>query len=84
MPELRIPTVVAVGLWAASGLAVLTYTYIAFKETATDAERILQIAASPLIANEALLAAEGVTSELEKPKPAKPLDRKRFKKSSGQ
>lgn len=38
MGDLRIPVPIAVALWAASGLAVLSYTYLAFKETAKGAK----------------------------------------------
>lgn len=37
MNEPRIPVSLAVGFWIASGLAVLGYTYIAFRETASGA-----------------------------------------------
>lgn len=77
--EPRIPTALAVGLWVASGLAVMTYTFIAFKETATGAEAagltIAEVAGSatnPLVASAAVLAAEEV----------KPLDRGKFNKKS--
>lgn len=76
--ELRVPMVLAVTAWAASALAVLGYTYIAFKETATDLEgMILDVNAvqNPLIA-----AGDVLDAEL---KPEKQLDRERFKKSKG-
>lgn len=78
---MKVPTALAVGVWAASGLAVLTYTYIAFKETANGLESgamAIGQAANPLIAAPAILAAETV-----KP-PEKKLERNIFKKSRGQ
>lgn len=78
MGEPRIPVVVAVGFWAASALAVFTYTYIAFKETANGLEsgamkavEIGETAANPLVATGAILAAEAVA-------PEKPIDREKF------
>lgn len=72
--EFKIPKVLAVTLWAASGLAVLSYTYIAFKETANGLESGAMNAvgaANPLVASAAVLAAEEI----------KPLERGHFKKS---
>lgn len=69
--EVRVPTVLAVGLWVASGLAVMTYTFVAFKETATGAEAaglsIAEIGAgatNPLVASAAVLAAEEVEKQV--------------------
>jgi hypothetical protein len=77
---MKIPTVFAVGVWAASGLAVLTYTYIAFKETATGLEsgalavaEHAAVAANPLVAGSEVLLAEQVAAP-----PEKKLDRNRF------
>lgn len=77
MNEPKFPVVLAVGLWGASALAVLTYTLIAYKETATKVEGIAALAADPLVASAAVLAAETAG-------PQKPLERGRFKKSKGQ
>lgn len=79
--EPRIPTVFAVGLWVASGLAVLTYTFIAFKETATGVEAAGMIVGeaanpNPLIAAASVLAAEMPGKEV------KPMDRGKFKRKS--
>ena len=72
--EAKVPVVLAVGLWVASGLAVLTYTYIAFKETANGLEsgamEVTELA-NPLVATAGVLASEEV----------KPLERGKFKKS---
>lgn len=68
----RIPTVVAVTLWAGCALSVLTYTVIAFKETATDLESALVVGANPLVATGAVLAAETIGQ------PDKPLNRNKF------
>jgi hypothetical protein len=82
MNEPKIPTVLAVGFWVASGLAVFTYTFIAFKETATGAEALgLTIAEhsattiNPLVAGAAILGAEEVQEA------KKPLNRRKFRKS---
>jgi hypothetical protein len=76
---MKIPTVLAVGVWAASGLAVLTYTYIAFKETANGLESGAMVlggnAINPLISSAAILASEEVAP------PEKQLERNRFTKS---
>lgn len=77
--EPRIPTALGVGLWLASGLAVLTYTFVAFKETATGVEAaglVIGEAASPLVAIPGVLAAEVTPSQ-----PTKQLNRNRFKPS---
>jgi hypothetical protein len=80
--EVRVPTVFAVGLWVASGLAVMTYTLVAFKETATGVEaaglsiaEAVGSASSPLVASAAVLAAEEVEKQI------KP-ERNRFNKRS--
>lgn len=60
MGEPKIPVFLAVGFWAASALAVLGYTYIAFKETAKGAESGAWGAASvtnPLVAGADVLTA---------------------------
>lgn len=75
MGDFRIPTVLAVGLWSASALAVLTYTYIAFSETATDLEKLGMAAEGGLIGSAAVLAAEGVGA------PEKKLERGKFNPS---
>jgi len=75
MGEIRIPTVLAVGLWAASALAVLTYTTIAFKETSTDLEGVLAFGGNPLVAGATAMAAEEIAP------PQKQLDRGHFKPS---
>lgn len=78
MGNMRIPTVIAVTAWAASALAVLSYTYIAFKETATDLEGLVLDAnavQNPLIAAGDILDAELHPSN-------KPLNRNKFKKSN--
>lgn len=73
--EPKIPTALAVTLWVGSGLAVLTYTYIAFKETANGLESgamdIVGSSVNPLVASAAILAAEEI----------KPLERGHFKQS---
>lgn len=56
----KLPMPLAVTLWAASGLAVLTYTTLAYKETANGLESgaIAAVAvADPLVAGAAYLAA---------------------------
>lgn len=70
--------VFAVTAWTASALAVIGYTYIAFKETATDLEGMalsVEGGINPLVASANLLDAEL------NPQPEKKLDRERFKKS---
>lgn len=94
--SLRVPTVVAVTLWAASALAVVTYTVIAFKETATDLEKAVVGTTNPLVASAATFAAEGVGGRDKQgalinqltpvgpgkaQSPFKPLNRDRFRKS---
>lgn len=93
MGEPKIPVFVAVGFWVASGLAVMGFTYVAFKETATGVENFaIQGGLNP-----DLVAASGVLSAELKPEkslismlpnvggkatPAfKPLERGRFKGS---
>jgi hypothetical protein len=83
----RIPVPIAVAAWAASGLAVLSYTYLAFKETASGAE--------PTKSGTRLSAAAGkkelqeLVSDLPELKPLKnptpitPLNRNKFQKSNG-
>lgn len=59
--SLKIPTALAVTLWAASGLAVLSYTILAYKETAngleTGALALAGAQANPLVATASILAA---------------------------
>ena len=79
MSEIRIPTVVAVTAWIASALAVASYTYIAFKETASDLEAMgmtVTTGGGLLAASAEVIAADSVTS-----KPQKPLNREKFKPS---
>lgn len=59
----KIPMPLAVTLWAGSALAVLTYTTLAFKETANGLESgAMAVAAveNPLVAGAAYLAATEV------------------------
>lgn len=75
MNELRIPTTLAVGFWLASGLTVLGYTYLAFKETANgQGSGANSQEKSDLAADPAILQAEqqGGTG--------KQLNRKKFDK----
>jgi hypothetical protein len=72
--EPKIPVFLAVGLWSASALAVITYTAIAFKKTATGLDEAVLIAGSPLVASPALLAAEGAGNAVV----PKPLNRNKF------
>lgn len=74
MSEPKFPVVFAVGLWAASGLAVLSYTLTAWKQTATTAEALFTAGANPLVASAAVLSAETID---------KPLNRHKFTKSRG-
>jgi hypothetical protein len=77
----KVPTALAVGVWAASGLAVLTYTYIAFKETANGLESGAMVlggnAINPLVSAGAILASEEIAP------PEKNLERNLFRKSGG-
>lgn len=78
MGSVKIPTVIAVTAWLASGLAVLGYTYIAFKETASDLEAVgVSVAGvtSPLVASANVLAADV------EPGNTKPLNRGKFNPS---
>lgn len=72
MSELRIPTVLAVGLWFAGALAVGTYTWIAIKETASASNTIFanaMIAEGQLVANTGgMLAAQAAAKSLERGK----------------
>jgi hypothetical protein len=57
---LKLPMPLAVTLWAASSLAVLTYTALAFKETANGLESgaiALETVADPLVEGAAFIAA---------------------------
>lgn len=53
--EIRVPAALAVVLWAASGLAVLSYTYLAYKETSGGKSAVNT---GGLSANQAVLDAE--------------------------
>lgn len=64
----KIPVFLAVGLWSASALAVLTYTAIAFKETATGLDEAVLVAGSPLVAGAGLLGAEAAGKQLNRNK----------------
>jgi hypothetical protein len=68
----------AVGLWAASALAVLTYTAIAYKKTATSTDEMVLDASSPLVANTGLLAAEAAANAITS---QKQLNRNKFQPS---
>ncbi len=60
----------AVTVWAGSALAVLTYTYLAYKETANGFESGAMNAvgaANPLVATAAIIAA----NEIGNPKPTR-------------
>lgn len=73
MNSIRIPSLIAVPLWIGSALAVLGYTYLAFKETANGFESAaisVEGAINPLVASADVLSAE-----------LKPLNRETFKKS---
>jgi len=59
----KIPMPLAVTLWAGSALAVLTYTVLAYKETANGLESgamAIGAATNPLVAGAAYLAATEV------------------------
>jgi hypothetical protein len=77
--ELRIPAVFAVGLWAASGLAVLTYTVIAFRETGKGLENFSPIGKNSL----GLVAAAGTLAAEEIGPQGKQLNRNKFDPSQG-
>lgn len=65
MGAFKLPMPLAVTLWAASGLAVLTYTVLAYKETANGLESGAMGAAAvanPLVASATILAATEVGS----------------------
>lgn len=73
MGDFRIPSLIAVPLWVGSALAVLGYTYLAFKETANGIESAalsVEGTINPLVASANVLSAE-----------LKPLNRETFKKS---
>jgi hypothetical protein len=83
----RIPVPIAVVAWAASGLAVLSYTYLAFKETSSGAEPTksgsrLSAAAGKKELDE-LVSTLPELHPLKNPTPVKPLIRGRFQKSNG-
>lgn len=71
MGNLKIPVPLAVAAWAASGLCVLTYTYLAYKET-SGGEHVAN--SEGLAAKSSVLVAE--VGEL------KPLERGNFHPSS--
>jgi len=76
--EPKVPVFLAVGLWVGSALAVLTYTYIAFKETAGGAESgaaAIITQGNPIVASQKILAAEAAGAV------TKPLNRNKFKPS---
>jgi hypothetical protein len=76
MAEPRIPVFLAVGFWVASGLAVASYTYIAFRETAHGPiESSLAAGGNP-----ALVASGNVLSAALTPS-QKPLERGKFRPS---
>lgn len=75
MNEPKIPVFLAVGLWTASALAVLTYTAIAFKKTATGLDESIIVAGDPLVATPGLLAAEAAGKAI---LPQKKLNRNKF------
>lgn len=63
MSGVKLPMPLAVTLWAGSALAVLTYTALAYKETANGLESGALAAASvanPLVASAAILAANEI------------------------
>lgn len=78
MNEPKIPVFLAVGFWAASALAVLTYTAIAFKKTATGVDEMVIIAGNPLVASAGLIGAEAAGNAIV---PEKQLNRNKFKPS---
>lgn len=74
----KIPVFLAVGLWAASALAVLSYTLIAYKETSTGESQLAAAIVAPgsdLVAQGAMLAAEDAIGT------PKPLNRGKFRPS---
>ncbi len=75
MGNFRIPSLIAVPLWIGSAMAVLGYTYIAFKETANGSNEPVN---SKLSANQSAKELEGLLAQLPE---LKPLERERFKKS---
>lgn len=81
MGEPKFPVVFAVGLWAASGLAVLTYTVIAYRETANGLE---SGAMTVLGQTNGLVASANVLDASLGIAPDKPLERGKFRKSQGQ
>lgn len=97
MGEPKIPVFVAVGFWFASALAVASYTYVAFKETANGAESgamLVAAGADPLVATAGILSSElspqpkgSLRSLLPNvpsnniQRPFKPLERGKFKGS---
>ena len=87
MGNFRIPVPIAVAAWAASGLAVLSYTYLAFKETANGSGSVPGENAIPPAPKLTKKQQENLVSQLpqlppiKNPTPTKPLVRNRFKKS---
>lgn len=75
LDNIRIPSLIAVPLWVGSALAVLGYTYIAFKETADGSDQPVN---SKLSAKQSEQELQGLLAKLPE---LKPLDRERFKKS---
>lgn len=84
MGNFRIPVPIAVLAWTASGLAVLSYTYLAFKETANGQGSVPGETLPPKLSKkqqENLVSQLPELKPLKNPTPSKPLIRGRFKKS---
>jgi hypothetical protein len=73
--EPKIPVFLAVGFWSASALAVLSYTYIALRETANGGLENFAVQGG-IVPTE--VAVGGVLSAELTPQPAKPLNRNKF------
>lgn len=75
MGDFRIPPLIAVPMWIGSALAVLGYTYIAFKETADGRTEPVN---TKLSAKQSQKELQGLLAQLPE---LKPLERETFKKS---
>lgn len=81
MGNFRIPVPVAVVAWAASGLAVLSYTYLAFKETANGAEPTKSGRGGGEPSKQELQDLVSILPELHPGDAKKELERHKFEKS---
>lgn len=78
MNEPKIPVFLAVGFWSASALAVLGFTYVALRESASGGLENFAVQGG-IVPTE--VAVGGILSAELTPQPVKPLNRGKFKPS---